>query len=292
VAQILQRQEFILKLARAMMMFGGPTHRLQAQIQSTAKVLEIDLSCMYLPDTMIISFDDSATGTSNIKFIRQGSALDLGKLQDAYQLYWRVIHDECSVSEASSELNKLMLKKPFYNWWQLVLIGGFCSMAICSVSFAGSFIDSLVVFPMGALLVAVQLLSVRNELYSNVFEITIATLLSFISAALAATHKFCYPAVTSSSVVLILPGFIVLCGSLEISSRNIVSGAVRLCFALMYSLVLGFGLAIGAQIYQEATKTSIYGATDYTCSSSHDPNGPWYQRTPSEYWGKRALYVY
>lgn len=45
---------------------------------------------MYLPDVMLISFDDSSTSTSSIKFIRQGSALDLGKLQDAYKLYWKV----------------------------------------------------------------------------------------------------------------------------------------------------------------------------------------------------------
>ena len=90
VAEIVCRQEFILKLARAMMMFGGPTHRLQAQIKATAKVLDIELSCMYLPDVMLISFDDAGTGTSSIKFIRQGSALDIGKLQEAHELYWEV----------------------------------------------------------------------------------------------------------------------------------------------------------------------------------------------------------
>ena len=79
-----------MKLARAMMMFGGPSHRLAAQIQSTARVLDLQLSCMYLPDVMLISFEDSATGTSNVKFIRQGSALDLDKLGDAHLLYWEV----------------------------------------------------------------------------------------------------------------------------------------------------------------------------------------------------------
>jgi hypothetical protein len=43
-------------------------------------------------------------------------------------------------------------------------------LQICSVGFNGSFVDSLIVFPLGALLVAIQLVSVRNELYSNVFE--------------------------------------------------------------------------------------------------------------------------
>ena len=59
-------------------------------IQATARVLDLEISCMYLPDVMLISFDDSGTGTSSIKFIRQTSALDLGKLDDSYELYWKV----------------------------------------------------------------------------------------------------------------------------------------------------------------------------------------------------------
>lgn len=117
----------------------------------------------------------------------------------------QVIHDVISVSSASAALDSLMRKKPLYNFGQLIFLGGMCSASICSVSFQGSFIDCLVSFPLGALLVAIQLLSVRNELYSNVFEITIATLLSFVSAALASSGRFCYSAVASSSVVLILP---------------------------------------------------------------------------------------
>ncbi|KAG0147270.1 hypothetical protein CROQUDRAFT_480959 [Cronartium quercuum f. sp. fusiforme G11] len=48
VAAILQRQQFILQLTRAMMMFGGPSHRLESQIQSTARVLEIDLQMVMI----------------------------------------------------------------------------------------------------------------------------------------------------------------------------------------------------------------------------------------------------
>ncbi|KIM76313.1 hypothetical protein PILCRDRAFT_12907 [Piloderma croceum F 1598] len=49
VAEIIQRQEFILKLTRALVMFGGLSHRLQAQIQVTARVLDLLNSavCIY-----------------------------------------------------------------------------------------------------------------------------------------------------------------------------------------------------------------------------------------------------
>ncbi|KAH9971269.1 hypothetical protein BJV74DRAFT_889383 [Russula compacta] len=283
ISSLISRQTFILKLARAMMMFGGPTHRLQAQIQSTARVLEISLSCLYLPDVILIAFDDDITSTSSVKLIRQSSSLDLGKLQDAHKIYWRVIHDDTSVTEASAALDALMLSKPLYSPQLLIFFGGMASASICSVSFNGSLIDSLVSFPLGALLVAVQIVSVRNELYSNVFEITIATLLSFLASALAQTHKFCYSAVASSSVVLILPGFIVLCGSLELSSRNIVAGAVRLCYALVYSLFLGFGLAIGAEVYEKMTGLPVFGPEDYLCAKSHG-DAPWFRKTPSHFW--------
>ncbi|KAF7320954.1 hypothetical protein HMN09_00182100 [Mycena chlorophos] len=292
VAQIIQRQEFILKLARALMMFGAPSHRLQTQIQQTGRVLDIQVNCMYLPDVILISFDDSSTGTSNLKFIRQGSALNLAKLIEVYELYWNVIHDDISVSEASAALDALMRKQQEYAWWQLIFMGGMCSASICSVGFNGSFVDSLAVFPLGALLVAIQLLSVRNELYSNVFEITVATLFSFVAAALAQTGKFCYSAVASSAVVLILPGFIVLCGALEIMSRNIVSGSVRMCYAVVYSLFLGFGLAIGAEAYERITSNTIVGGTDYTCSKSHHLDGPWWQQTPSLRWAFLTVPMY
>ncbi|KAI9060774.1 DUF1212-domain-containing protein [Trametes sanguinea] len=292
VAEIVARQDFILKLARAMMMFGGPTHRLQAQIQATGKVLETPLSCMYLPDVMLISFEDPSTSTSNIKFIRQGSSLDIGKLQEAHELYWRVIHDEISVKEASAELDNLMRRRPLYKNWQIVLIGGACSASICSVSFNGSFIDSIMSFPLGCLLIIIQLFAARNELYSNVFEITVATIFSFIAAALSSAKYFCYSAIASSSVVLILPGFIVLCGSLELSSRNIVSGAVRVCFSCIYSLFLGFGLAIGATAYSKLSHQTLAGSDDLTCGLSHDPNGPWWQRTPSLWWAFLTVPLY
>ncbi|KAJ3515068.1 hypothetical protein NLJ89_g1987 [Agrocybe chaxingu] len=285
-----KRKKF--RLPRAAMkvpsMFGHVSRPTAARnaggIQSAAKVLDIELSFLYLPDVVLLSFDDSGTGTSHIKLIRQCSGLDLGKLNDAFSLYWKVIHDKLSVSDASVELDNLMRKKPLYNWWQLVIIGGFCSASICTLSFGGSFADALMSFPLGGLLISIQLLSVRNVLYSHVFEVTATTLFSFIAAALAASHRICYSAIASSSVVLILPGFLVLTGALELMSRNIISGSVRLCFAIVYALFLGFGFTIGAELYELSTSHQVYGAEDYTCSLSHRPDGPWYQRTPSQYW--------
>jgi uncharacterized membrane protein YjjP (DUF1212 family) len=68
-----------------------------------------------------------------------------------------------------------------------------------------SFIDALMAMPLGSLLCGVQMLAARNDMFSNVFEIVIATIISFIAAALASTRYFCYTALVSGGVVLILP---------------------------------------------------------------------------------------
>ncbi|SCV74945.1 BQ2448_7974 [Microbotryum intermedium] len=283
VAAILERQQFILKLARAFMMFGAPSHRLEAQLQATARVLEINCQVIYIPAVMLVSFGDSATHTSEVRFVRQSSGLDLGKLKTAYMIYYETIYDKISVTDASKQLDDLMLAGPQYRLWQNMLIGGLASAFIQPSAFYGSFIDCLVSIPLGALLVLVQVLVSRNDLYSSLFEIVIACINAFLAAALASTNHFCFAAVASGSVVLILPGYIVLCGSLELANRSIISGSVRLVYSILYSLFLGFGLSMGSEVYQRITKLEIAGATDYTCSALRR-GAPWWRATISPYW--------
>lgn len=137
------------------------------------------------------------------------------------------------------------------------------------------------------LLVAIQVAASRNDLYSNVFEIVIATIQSFLAAALAQSGYFCYTAVTSAAIVLILPGYIVLSGSLELASRNITSGSVRMGYSVIYSLFLGFGISIGNEIFRRITsRKEIRGTRNGTvdCSITHPPDAPWYLQTVPEWW--------
>ncbi|SNX86927.1 related to PRM10 - Pheromone-regulated protein, proposed to be involved in mating [Melanopsichium pennsylvanicum] len=282
VAAILQRQQFIMKLARALMMFGAPTHRIETQIQQTGRVLEINCRCIYLPNLMLLAFGDDATHTSETKFIKQTSGLDLTKLTDMHTIYWNVIHDKIGVEEASAQLDELMRRKPLIGRWPMVLIGGFASAFICvgPQGFNGSFIDAVMAFPLGAFLVYCQSI-ITTELYSNVFEIVFATLNSFVAAAVQSTGYFCYAAVVSGSIVLILPGFIVLSGSLELQSKNLIAGSVRLVYAIIYSLFLGFGISIGVSFWQLFSgNIDTSGFND--CSNRH--TAQWWRSDVSEVW--------
>lgn len=293
VAAILQRQEFLLKLSRALMMFGAPTHRIETQIQQTARVLDINCRCIYLPNLMLFAFGDDTTHTSETKFIKQPGGLDLTKLTDMHSIYWNVIHDKIGVDEASQQLDELMRRKPLIGKFPMVIIGGFCSAFICvgTQGFGGSFLDALVAFPLGMFLVFSQL-AITTELFSNVFEILFAAINSFAAAGLASTNYFCYSSVVSGSIVLILPGFLVLSGALELQSKNLISGSVRLVYAIIYSLFLGFGLSIGSSIWRLFSSAADSGAVRDLCTNVHaninriegqPPNPPWWGQDPSDY---------
>lgn len=283
VAQIIFRQKFLLQLARALMMFGSPSHRLEMQIQATAKVLGLSVQVVYIPGVMLVSFADENTHTTEVKFLKQQTGLDLGKLLLVHNIYWMVVYDKVSAESATLQLDNLMRSPPEYNWWQTILISGLCSSFIVIFAFYASFIDALVCAPLGMLMACVQMLAAKNDLFSNVFEITIATLISWIAAVLSRTQVLCYTAMVSGGVVLILPGYIVLTGALELAARNITAGAVRMGYSVIYSLFLGFGISIGAEIYTKMFSQNLYTAKDWNCSQTHDQDR-WYQMTPSGYW--------
>lgn len=119
-----------------------------------------------------------------------------------------------------------------------------------------------IAFLLGSLLGFLQLIvAPRSELYNNVFEISAAILTSFLARAFGSINGgsvFCFSALAQSSIALILPGYLVLCGSLELQSKNVVAGSVRMVYAIIYALFLGYGITIGSAIYglMDANATS------------------------------------
>ncbi|POW11789.1 hypothetical protein PSTT_05004 [Puccinia striiformis] len=280
VADILQRQQFILQLTRALMMFGGPSHRLESQVLATARVLGIDLQVILVYTVCIIAFQDEATHTSETKFIKQSPIVDL---------------------EASQEISRLMRAPPQYKDWQVILIGAMCSAFLGPAAYRASFVDALISAPLGAGLVAAKLfVASRSDAFSQIFEILATGFASFIAAGLASTGYFCYSTVIVSSIDHILPGWLVCCAALELQSRSIVSGSVRLIWAIIYAcssaqplVILAYNTEPAAFVLKIKTVSLVLGfwwrrildiifrkpvqvSVDGTCGISHNPD-KWYR---------------
>ena len=103
-----------------------------------------------------------------------------------------------------------------------------------------------------------RFLSSISGSFSLLCRISVSILVSLIARILSTIHGhlFCYSAISSAGVVLILPGFTVrkwqrltlnefpgsfpsiVISALELTSRNIMCGSVRMVYAIIYTLFL------------------------------------------------------
>lgn len=282
IAELLSRQRYLIRLCRALMKFGAPTHRLEEYMRMTARVLEIDGQFLYIPGCMIISFDDASTHTTEVKVVRSNQGIDLGKLADVHEIYKEVIHDVIGVEEAIQRLDETMKRHNKFHILFLIFAHGCASASVGPFAFNARPIDMPIAFLLGCLLGVLQLiLYPKSSLYSNVFEISAAVLTSFLARAFGSIRYqgeplFCFSALAQAAIALILPGYTVLCASLELQSRSIVAGSVRMVYAIIYSLFLGFGITIGTAVYGLLDSQA---STAYTCPASPITN-EYLQRFP------------
>lgn len=271
IADVLQRQKFIMLMCKALMLFGAPTHRLEEYMIMTSRVLEIDGQFIYFPGCMIIAFGDAATRTSEVHLVKCSQGVNLSKLSEAHRIYKGVTHDLMGVEEASVKLTKIFRLRNQYNPWWCVLFYGLGSALVCPFAFGGGWVDLPICFGVGICVGYLQFfVSSMSNLYSSVFEVTASIVVLFIARAIGSINggnTFCFSAIAQGSLALILPGYIILCGSLELQSRNLVAGSVRMFYAIIYSLFLGFGITLGASLYGWIDKNSV---STVTCPSTHN----------------------
>ncbi|PWN93324.1 DUF1212-domain-containing protein [Acaromyces ingoldii] len=232
------------------MLFGAPSHRIESQLNATATVLEVDAQFIHFPGIVIASFGDFDSHTSETHFVKSKTDLALGSLHRVHHVYKKVVHDEMGVEEGAEELTTILHAKPVWSVSSRVLFSFIKCFIMAPLSFGGSIVDACIAGVFGGFLTFLQLhVAGKNQMYSNVFEISMAIIISFVSRGLSSTGVFCYQAIASSGVILVLPGYVVLCGSLELASKNMIAGSVRMVYAIIYSLFLGFGIAIGSDVY-------------------------------------------
>ena len=130
IAETLSRQKYLLKLCRALMCYGAPTHRLEEYMKMSARVLEIDGQFLYIPGCMIISFDDASTHTTDVKLVKAPQGVNLGKLKDVHEIYKEVVHDVIGVEEATQRLENVIHAEQKHNKWLLVIVYGLASAAV------------------------------------------------------------------------------------------------------------------------------------------------------------------
>ncbi|KZT12765.1 DUF1212-domain-containing protein [Laetiporus sulphureus 93-53] len=252
VTSMINRQEFLIRLAETLMTFGAPSHRIESQLLSAARILEVDAEFVHIPGVIMCSFGNQFTKTSELHFVRCAGRLALGSLHKVHQIYRMVVHDEISAAEATAKLDALLVAKPEYHAFVRVIFAFLLSALICPLAFGGSLVDMWIAGMCAVFLSTMQIrVASKSVMYANVYEISVSIGVAFLARGLSSIRSqiFCYTAISSAGIVGILPGYLILSSSLELASKNIVCGSVKMVYALIYTLFLGFGLQIGSDLF-------------------------------------------
>jgi len=91
----------------------------------------------------------------------------------------------------------------------------------------------------------------KNHMFANLVEVISAMFVAFTGRALSSIPDgiFCYSAIVSTGVVKLLPKYLIICGSLELASKQITTGSVKMVYAIIWSLFLGFSVTLGSDFY-------------------------------------------
>ncbi|THV06006.1 DUF1212-domain-containing protein [Dendrothele bispora CBS 962.96] len=246
------RSRFILTLAKALLTFGAPSHRIQSQLVAASNILGADSEFVHLPNIIIVSLRHGNTSPTQTYFVRATGRVALTSLHRVHLIYRDVLHDKIGSEAGTQALRQLIKEPPIYPLYFRCILAFFQASIICVISFGGSFLDMWV---SGACACILQYLGLsaahKSSMYAKVYEITVTIIVAFVARALSTIpgNWFCYDAISSAGVVCILPGFTVLVSALELMSKNMFCGSVRIVYAIIYTLFLGFGLTIGSDFY-------------------------------------------
>ncbi|KAI8391737.1 uncharacterized protein BYT42DRAFT_592090 [Radiomyces spectabilis] len=270
IADILERQDFIVKLGKSLVRTGAPSHRIEAAMEKVSKRLEIDGSYVVLPGLIMVTFGDVETHTSETHLIKCSRALDIGKLERVNVIAHRIGKGQIELSEASALLDDIKNEPPTWNFWWTLLGYIFSSAFVAPLFFNGSWTDMWVSAIFGLAVGLLTFLSEKVPMFGNVFEIVVSILVSVVTIALH--PHVCFTAVSLSAIVIALPGYAVTSAVMELSAKNIGSGAIHLVHAIMYVLFLGFGLGYGTSVWH----LSHPGQDIEVMAVCQNPVSPWW----------------
>ncbi|KAJ1856084.1 pheromone-regulated protein prm10 [Coemansia sp. RSA 1853] len=246
LADIFNRQNFLLLASRALMAFGAPLHRLEANLIAMALNLDVEATFAVLPGIILITFGDEDTRSSETYVVRGVAGYDMYRLGRTNRSIRRVLKSRISVGQGVKNLERILATPPIYPWWIMLLDYVVISFFICPLFWNGSWQDAGASALLGLMVGLLQLLAGRFNNYANLFEVSSAFLVSFVAALLQ--NHVCFGTVSFAGIAMLLPGLALTTSIIEMASRNMISGTVRLVFALCRCFMLGYGISVGSML--------------------------------------------
>ena len=161
------QQRFIIVLARALIAFGSPSHRIEPQLASVAAIFNMPAQFVHTPGCVQISFGLPEQHASETLLIKANVGLDLGRIHESHVVYRAVVRDEISATAGRKQLEELLARPPLYSRTWLLVLTFFQGFILCGSSFGGSLNDMWVAGIFSVLVGLAQGAASKSELSSS-----------------------------------------------------------------------------------------------------------------------------
>ncbi|KAI7863703.1 hypothetical protein BDF14DRAFT_1876182 [Spinellus fusiger] len=256
IANILQKQDFLRKLIKSLMLYGCPAHRLEYIMRQVSRTLGVEAEYVYIPNVMLVTFFDQSTHTTETHFIRQSQGFDMHKLGEIYRLEKLVSHGEVSVDEALEFIDQVAGQAQFYPVWLNPFVYALASFCGAIMFYGGRWKEAALSSALAMFFAIYELYTGRFMSFQPIWEITVCIFIGFVSRAVW-KYDFCFTPIAFASFIVILPGYSMAVALTELVSRQVVSGVIRMVYAIIYCFLLGFGVEMGSQLYGTIEPESI-----------------------------------
>ncbi|KAJ3153519.1 hypothetical protein HDU89_000552 [Geranomyces variabilis] len=246
-------RDFLLGLTRAFARYGAPSHRIEYMMELVALALEQPASFVVIPGVIWISFGDE-DHASTTHLMKVSLSWHMYKLSLVNFLCKEVIAG-MDVASAVKRLADIATERSYPRWLEW-LTYPMTTFLICILGFGGGWVDAATAGVLGALVGLLSIFSNKISQFTHLIPFLSAFFVSVMSRSLMVllvTHfgrDVCYHhvPVVLSSIVSLMPGLSITIALIELHTKNLVSGTVRLFYALFHATLLGFGISAGAAL--------------------------------------------
>ncbi|KAI8825000.1 uncharacterized protein EV422DRAFT_240947 [Fimicolochytrium jonesii] len=270
-ADMLKLRDFLIKLSRAFAMYGAPSHRLEFHLRCVADALEVEGNFFVMPGMILISFgnDDHSSSTH---LVRAPQGFNMWKLSAINMLCRQLTEGQVLIQEALDRLVEIRSQKEYKSW---VFLSTFpvSSWGIAIIGFNANWGEALMAAILATMVGLFSLAAERLPSFTYLLEFFSALVVGILVRGykhLSGDGCVDETVVTLSALAILLPGLSLTISIIEISTRNMVSGCVRLFHALFTAMLLGFGMSVGPLLIDSENKDMNRSAT---CTNF-----------PSQYW--------
>jgi uncharacterized membrane protein YjjP (DUF1212 family) len=165
------RRKFILKLAKALLFYGAPSHRIESQLTAASEILGAEAAFVHIPNIIIVALGNGGTKATKMHFVRAGGRIALSSLHKVHLIYRDVLHDKIGAEAGTEALRKILRAPPIYPLPVRCGLAFICASIICVLAFGGAITDMWISGLCAAVLQYLGLhAAAKSAMYANVYE--------------------------------------------------------------------------------------------------------------------------